>query len=61
MWCCLAAYKFIDAIIELYGSSLGIKKQSIYFLLQYAMLGTVCDMMKIVDENRIIVVEGLKL
>ena len=57
----VVAYKFIDAIIELYGSSLGIKKQSIYFLLQYAMLGTVCDMMKIVDENRIIVVEGLKI
>ncbi|MFM1602598.1 single-stranded-DNA-specific exonuclease RecJ [Helcococcus ovis] len=57
----VVAYKFIDAIIELYGKNIGLEKKSIYFLLQFAMLGTVCDMMKIVDENRIIVIEGLRL
>lgn len=56
----LVAYKFIDAIYKLYGNKIGRNINEIYDLIQFAALGTVCDMMKIIDENRIIVIEGIK-
>lgn len=57
----MVAYKFIVAIYNLYGNKLGIDKNKIINLIQFAALGTVCDMMKIVDENRIALIEGLKI
>ena len=55
----LVAYKFIESIYLLYGDTIGKSVKEIYDLIQYAALGTVCDMMKLVDENRIIVTEGI--
>lgn len=56
----LVAYKIIDGLYRLYGQDLGIEVEDIYDLLQYAALGTISDVMDIVDENRLVVVEGLK-
>lgn len=56
----VVAYKFVDAFHERYGQDFGIPKQYIYDLLQFAAIGTITDVMDIVDENRIIVIEGLK-
>lgn len=56
----VVAYKLVDAFHEKYGEDFGIAKQYIYDLLQFAAIGTITDVMDIVDENRIIVVEGLK-
>ncbi|MCT1795493.1 single-stranded-DNA-specific exonuclease RecJ [Helcococcus kunzii] len=55
----VVAYKFIEAVYLIYGSKIGKSIKVVYDLLQYAALGTVCDMMKLVDENRIIVIEGI--
>lgn len=57
----LVAYKLIFAIYMKYGEELGIHKNKVVDLLQYAALGTVTDVMDLVDENRIVVVEGLKI
>lgn len=57
----MVAYKFIQAIYESYGNSLGIDTNYLYELIPYVALGTVCDMMPIINENRIFVIEGLKL
>ena len=57
----LVTYKFIDALYSIHGKFLGLNKKDIYPLLQYAALGTVCDMMQLIDENRIVVIEGLKI
>lgn len=56
----MVAFKFAMAIQESYGSILGITKDLIIHLSQFAALGTVSDMMPIVNENRIIVEIGLK-
>lgn len=56
----LVAYKLVEAMHDKYGADLGIDKKKVYSLLQYAALGTVVDMMELVDENRLVVVEGLK-
>ncbi|WP_297992897.1 single-stranded-DNA-specific exonuclease RecJ [uncultured Clostridium sp.] len=50
------AYKFIE---ELY-KEFGIDKEELYDLLQYVAIATVCDVVDLVSENRIIVKEGLK-
>ncbi len=57
----LVTFKFIQAIYELYGHKLGLDINKINNLIQFAALATVSDMMKIVDENRIVVIEGLKV
>lgn len=56
----VVAYKLVYAFYEKYGKDFGIPKEYIYDLLQFAAIGTVTDVMDLVDENRIIVIEGLK-
>ncbi len=56
----LVAYKFIETIQIMYGDMLGFDRKSVESLIQFAALGTICDMMPIVNENRIVVIEGLK-
>lgn len=51
------AYKLIEYVYSLYGKN----KESLYALLEYVSIATVCDVMDLVDENRIIVKHGLKL
>lgn len=51
------AFKFIQ---ELYFIS-NVPENETYFLLEYAAIATVCDIVDLIDENRIIVKEGLKL
>lgn len=55
------AFKFVLGLTDLYGDSLGIDKNYIYKLSQFAALGTISDMMPLVDENRILVRYGLAL
>lgn len=57
----VVAYKLIDALYMRYGYDLGINKAYVHDLLQFAAIGTVSDVMDLVDENRLIVIEGLKL
>lgn len=56
----VVAYKFVDAFYEKYGVDFGISREYIYDLLQFAAIGTITDVMDLVDENRAIVIEGLK-
>lgn len=56
----MVAYKFIESIHHLYGKRIGLDKNIFIELIQLATLGTVCDMMEIIDENRVLVIEGLK-
>lgn len=56
----MVAYKFIESIHHLYGKQIGLDKNIFIELIQLATLGTVCDMMEIIDENRVLVIEGLK-
>lgn len=56
----VVAYKLVDALYRRYGSEFEISYNKILDLLQFAALGTVTDVMPLIDENRIIVVEGLK-
>nr|WP_300005721.1 single-stranded-DNA-specific exonuclease RecJ [Tissierella sp.] len=51
------AYKLIEYIYELYD----LQKKDLYELLEYVSIATVCDVMDLVDENRIIVKRGLEL
>lgn len=51
------AYKFVQALYRLFN----INNRETYELLQYASIATICDVVDLVDENRIIVKEGLKL
>ncbi|QAA31622.1 single-stranded-DNA-specific exonuclease RecJ [Clostridium manihotivorum] len=50
------ALKFVQCLYE----ALGIPKERSYDLLEFAAIATVCDVVDLVDENRIIVKEGLK-
>ncbi|MFV0343175.1 MAG: single-stranded-DNA-specific exonuclease RecJ, partial [Anaerocolumna sp.] len=59
----LVAYKFIKALMET-----AVKESAFVYneelnkeLLQFAAMATVCDIMELKEENRIIVKEGLKL
>lgn len=54
----VVAYKLIQALAEKTGSSQ--LMQALEELLQFAAIATVCDVMELKDENRIIVKEGLK-
>lgn len=56
----MVAYKFIEAIHQVYGNQIALDKNIFIELIQLATLGTVCDMMEIIDENRVLVIEGLK-
>lgn len=51
------AYKFIEGMYE----ASGINKDEAIELLQYVAIATVCDVVDLVGENRIIVKEGLKI
>lgn len=51
------AYKLIEYIYRLYGK----EKEDLYLLLEYVAIATVCDVMDLVDENRIMVKYGLEL
>ena len=51
------AFKFIEGMYEAFN----INKEEAIELLQYVAIATVCDVVDLIDENRIIVKEGLKL
>lgn len=51
------AYKLIEYVYDLYE----INKNELYSLLEYVAIATVCDVVDLIDENRIIVKHGLKL
>ena len=51
------AYKFIEGMYEAFG----INKNEANELLQYVAIATVCDVVDLIGENRIIVKEGLRL
>ena len=51
------AYKFIEGMYEAYG----INKNEALVLLQYVAIATVCDVVDLIGENRIIVKEGLTI
>lgn len=51
------AYKLIEACYEVYK----IPKEEIIKMIGYVAIATVCDVVDLVDENRIIAKEGLKL
>ena len=50
------SFKLIQAIYN----SIGIEDEKLIPLISYAAMGTVCDVVELKDENRIIVKEGLK-
>lgn len=50
------AFKFIQVLYE----EMKIDEEESYELLEFVAMGTVCDVVDLVDENRIIVKEGLK-
>ena len=50
------AFKFVQVLYE----EFGIDVEESYELLEYVAMGTVCDVVDLIDENRIIVTEGLK-
>lgn len=51
------AYKLVEAIYR----RLDLPLDMVRPLLAFAAMGTVCDVMRLVDENRTIVIEGLKI
>lgn len=51
------AYKFIQALYRVFN----VNNNETLELLQYAAIATVCDVVDLIDENRIIVKEGLKV
>lgn len=51
------AFKFIEVLYE----ELGIDKSECYKLIEYVAIATVCDVVDLIDENRIFVKNGLKL
>ncbi|MBK1812962.1 single-stranded-DNA-specific exonuclease RecJ [Clostridium sp. YIM B02505] len=50
------AFKLVQCLYE----ALGIPKNKSYDLLEFAAIATVCDVVDLIDENRILVKEGLK-
>jgi len=50
------AFKFIQVLYE----EMGVDLEESYDLLEFVAMGTVCDIVDLIDENRIIVIEGLK-
>jgi len=54
----VVAYKLVSALAEKTG--LDMLKETLEELLEFAALSTVCDVMELKDENRIIVKEGLQ-
>lgn len=50
------AFKLVQAIYLV----LGMENERAYELLEFACMGTICDIVDLVDENRIIAVHGLK-
>ena len=52
----MVAYQLISALYE----SMGIGRNEVYKLLPYAAIGTVCDVMELKGENRIIVKQGIE-
>lgn len=50
------AYKFVECLYE----EFNISKEELYDLLQYVAIATVCDVVDLTCENRIIVKEGLR-
>ena len=50
-------YKFIERLYSIFN----IPENESFLLLEYAAIATVCDIVDLIDENRIIVKEGLKL
>lgn len=50
------AFKFIQVLYE----EMGVDVEEAYELLEFVAMGTVCDIVDLVDENRIMVIEGLK-
>ena len=52
----MVAFKLIGALYDTYG----IDRQEWLELLEFAAVATVGDVMKLKDENRIVVKEGLK-
>ena len=50
------AYKFVECLYE----EFNVSKEELYDLLQYVAIATVCDVVDLSSENRIIVKEGLK-
>ncbi|GKU23533.1 single-stranded-DNA-specific exonuclease RecJ [Clostridium folliculivorans] len=50
------AFKLVQCLYE----ALGIPKNNAYDLLEFAAIATVCDVVDLIDENRILVKEGLK-
>ena len=50
------AFKFIQVLYE----EMGIDKEEAYKLIEYVAIATVCDVVDLIDENRIFVKNGLK-
>ncbi|WP_411682836.1 single-stranded-DNA-specific exonuclease RecJ [Clostridium thailandense] len=51
------AFKFSQVLYE----KMGICKEEAYDFMQYAAIGTICDVVDLIDENRIIAKNGLKM
>lgn len=51
------AFKFVQVLYE----KMGIPKEEANDFMQYAAIGTVCDVVDLIDENRIIAKTGLKM
>lgn len=51
------AFKFIEALYE----EIGIDKEECYKLIEFVAIATVCDVVDLIDENRIFVKNGLNM
>lgn len=51
------AFKFVQVLYE----EMGIEPSESYKLLEYVSIATVCDVVDVIDENRIIIKKGLEL
>lgn len=57
----VVAYKLVELLLRRAGMNPGKKQALLDEFLQLAAVATVCDVMELLDENRILVKEGLKL